>query len=85
VEDIEIDGVVCYGPLPDPTWPDCWYVCTDAKSFRFVHVKRENEEAPYFLPCFQCGVNIYEHLNSGRCPVCGLDVEHARRRLKPQL
>ena len=44
VEDIEIDGVVCYGPLPDPTWPDCWYVCTDAKSFRFVHVKRENEE-----------------------------------------
>jgi hypothetical protein len=77
-EDIEMDGVVCFGSIPGIDWPDCWHVRTDAGSFRFAKVERE--EGPFLLPCFGCGANIYEHLNTGRCPVCGLDVDHARRR-----
>ena len=77
-EDIEMDGVVCFGSIPGFDWPACWHVQTDTGSFRFVKVKRE--EGAFVIPCFGCGSNIYEHLKTGRCPACGLDVEHARRR-----
>jgi hypothetical protein len=77
-QDIEIDGVVCFGAMPDAKWPDCWHVRTDVNSLRFVNVKRE--EGAFSLPCFRCGSDIYKHLKTGHCPVCGLDVEHARRR-----
>jgi len=77
-QDIEMDGVVCFGSVPDPTWAVCWHVRTDAQSFRFAKVTRET--GPFLLPCFGCGSNIYEYLNTGRCPACGLDVEHARHR-----
>jgi hypothetical protein len=80
--DIEMDGVVCFGQPPDPFGGarPCWYVRTDAASLRNARVKREGEAGPYTLPCFGCGSDIYQSLNTGRCPVCGLEVEYARHR-----
>jgi hypothetical protein len=75
-EDIEMDGVVTFGPVPDSKLRDCWHVRTDPDSVRFVRVKRD--DGPFRLPCFRCRSDIYESLGSGSCPVCGLDVEYAR-------
>ena|SRR5665213_1355334 len=78
-EDIEMDGFVTFGPLPDPKYPDCcWHVRTDPNSFRLVKIKRD--ERYFSIPCFRCCSDIYPSLGTGRCPVCGLDVEHARKR-----
>ena len=78
-EDIEMDGVVNFGPIPDPICRalDCWYVRTDPKSLRFVKLRCDDGIG---IPCFRCGSDIYESLTTGCCRVCGLDVEYARRR-----
>jgi hypothetical protein len=75
-EDIEIDGIVCFGKLGDTDYSGEWYVRTNPNSMRFVKAVERGEN--FFIPCFKCGADIHECLNRIQCPFCGFEIEHAR-------